>query len=212
MAESKRFSLPARPVLPPGSTQIRSRPILAKLQTPKQPHSANYYNPSTTPKVLLPPTLPLSLSNSTTIPSTAFRRGMSDPKLIPSLPQSSSRQTSMRISKKQAKRRRLAYTLSEDLTNTVLVTKLRLVALAAIPRLFLLQCSQARDAASGPDPLISRLAEMAGDDDKVRDLMTRVGAGDADEQELRRFQHLIDRISLEIRFRRRYSCSRFQYS
>ncbi|KAK5657435.1 hypothetical protein OQA88_3007 [Cercophora sp. LCS_1] len=51
--------------------------------------------------------------------------------------------------------------------------------------------------APGTDPIILTLAEKAGEDPHLRDLMKRVAQGDAAKHELERFQAIIDAISAE---------------
>ncbi|KAK4236657.1 hypothetical protein C8A03DRAFT_35419 [Achaetomium macrosporum] len=51
----------------------------------------------------------------------------------------------------------------------------------------------------GTDPIILMLAEKAGTDPQLRDLMKRVAQGDAAKPELERFQAIIDAISLETK-------------
>ncbi|KAK4154246.1 hypothetical protein C8A00DRAFT_42980 [Chaetomidium leptoderma] len=52
-------------------------------------------------------------------------------------------------------------------------------------------------AAPGTDPIILMLAEKAGSDPLLRDLMKRVAQGDAAKPELERFQAIIDAITAE---------------
>lgn len=52
-------------------------------------------------------------------------------------------------------------------------------------------------AAPGADPIILALAERAGGDPALRDLMKRVASGDAPKPELDRFQDIIDAITAE---------------
>ncbi|KAK3313143.1 hypothetical protein B0H66DRAFT_578301 [Apodospora peruviana] len=49
----------------------------------------------------------------------------------------------------------------------------------------------------GADPIILTLAEKAGEDPELRDLMKRVAQGDATKPELERFQAIIDAITAE---------------
>ncbi|KAK3346597.1 hypothetical protein B0T25DRAFT_281838 [Lasiosphaeria hispida] len=51
--------------------------------------------------------------------------------------------------------------------------------------------------APGTDPIILTLAEKAGEDPQLRDLMKRVAQGDAQKHELEQFQAIIDRITAE---------------
>ncbi|KAK3347543.1 hypothetical protein B0H65DRAFT_587503 [Neurospora tetraspora] len=51
--------------------------------------------------------------------------------------------------------------------------------------------------AAGADPIILMLAEKAGEDPQLRDLMKRVAQGEASKQELERFQGIIDTITSE---------------
>lgn len=51
--------------------------------------------------------------------------------------------------------------------------------------------------APGTDPIILTLAEKAGEDPHLRDLMKRVAQGDAAKHELERFQSIIDEITAE---------------
>ncbi|KAH7627968.1 hypothetical protein B0T09DRAFT_173722 [Sordaria sp. MPI-SDFR-AT-0083] len=51
--------------------------------------------------------------------------------------------------------------------------------------------------AAGADPIILMLAEKAGEDPQLRDLMKRVAQGEASKQELERFQGIIDAITSE---------------
>ncbi|KAK4102367.1 hypothetical protein N658DRAFT_335774 [Parathielavia hyrcaniae] len=51
--------------------------------------------------------------------------------------------------------------------------------------------------AAGNDPIILMLAEKAGSDPQLRDLMKRVAQGDAAKHELERFQAIIDAITAE---------------
>ncbi|KAK1762102.1 hypothetical protein QBC33DRAFT_292667 [Phialemonium atrogriseum] len=51
--------------------------------------------------------------------------------------------------------------------------------------------------APGTDPIILTLAEKAGEDPQLRDLMKRVAQGDAAKHELERFQAIIDEITAE---------------
>ncbi|KAK3305659.1 uncharacterized protein B0T15DRAFT_434734 [Chaetomium strumarium] len=53
--------------------------------------------------------------------------------------------------------------------------------------------------APGTDPIILMLAEKAGTDPQLRELMKRVAQGDAAKPELERFQAIIDAISLETK-------------
>ncbi|KAK0610188.1 hypothetical protein B0T17DRAFT_128520 [Bombardia bombarda] len=50
---------------------------------------------------------------------------------------------------------------------------------------------------TGTDPIILTLAEKAGEDPQLRDLMKRVAQGDAAKHELERFQAIIDAITAE---------------
>ena len=52
-------------------------------------------------------------------------------------------------------------------------------------------------AAPGTDPIILILAEKAGSDPQLRDLMKRVAQGDASKHELERFQAIIDALTAE---------------
>ncbi|KAK4445533.1 hypothetical protein QBC34DRAFT_162877 [Podospora aff. communis PSN243] len=52
-------------------------------------------------------------------------------------------------------------------------------------------------AAPGADPIILTLAEKAGEDPHLRELMKRVAQGDAAKHELERFQAIIDAITAE---------------
>ncbi|KAI1131335.1 hypothetical protein F5Y10DRAFT_233888 [Nemania abortiva] len=198
MADSTRFSLPARPVMPPGSALTRNRPMLAKLQKPRQPQGDDHNSLSTTPKT--PPAPPPFLPNNTMIYSRAFRRDMPDPKPISSVSQKSSRQTAMRINKKRAKTRPLAYTLSEDLTNAALVMKIKLMVLAGIPRLYLRDMKMAACQQEIYHPEIVRLACMASTDHNLRYLMTRVAQGVANNRELACFRRIVDQVLLELRY------------
>ncbi|KAK0725215.1 hypothetical protein B0H67DRAFT_598536 [Lasiosphaeris hirsuta] len=51
--------------------------------------------------------------------------------------------------------------------------------------------------APGTDPIILTLAEKAGEDPQLRDLMKRVAQGDAQKHELEQFQAIIDKITAE---------------
>ncbi|KAK0713976.1 hypothetical protein B0T26DRAFT_381773 [Lasiosphaeria miniovina] len=51
--------------------------------------------------------------------------------------------------------------------------------------------------APGTDPIILTLAEKAGEDPQLRDLMKRVAQGDAAKDELAKFQAIIDAITVE---------------
>ncbi|KAK1776536.1 hypothetical protein QBC45DRAFT_357300 [Copromyces sp. CBS 386.78] len=51
--------------------------------------------------------------------------------------------------------------------------------------------------AAGADPIILMLAERAGEDPQLRDLMKRVAQGEASKHELERFQGIIDAITTE---------------
>ncbi|KAK4121922.1 hypothetical protein N657DRAFT_576647 [Parathielavia appendiculata] len=55
----------------------------------------------------------------------------------------------------------------------------------------------AKPAAPGTDPIILMLADKAGSDPQLRDLMKRVAQGDAAKHELERFQAIIDAITAE---------------
>jgi len=55
----------------------------------------------------------------------------------------------------------------------------------------------AAKTAPGTDPIILTLAEKAGEDPELRDLMKRVAQGDAAKHELERFQAIIDAITAE---------------
>ncbi|KAK0611799.1 hypothetical protein B0T14DRAFT_465234 [Immersiella caudata] len=60
----------------------------------------------------------------------------------------------------------------------------------------------ASKAAPGADPIILTLAEKAGEDPHLRDLMKRVAQGDAAKHELERFQAIIDAITAESKQRK----------
>lgn len=53
--------------------------------------------------------------------------------------------------------------------------------------------------ANGPDPIIMTLAEKASEDPQLRDLMKRVANGEARQDELTRFQRIIDQITVEYK-------------
>lgn len=55
--------------------------------------------------------------------------------------------------------------------------------------------------APGTDPIILTLAEKAGEDPELRDLMKRVAQGEAAKSELERFQAIIDEITAESKRR-----------
>lgn len=55
--------------------------------------------------------------------------------------------------------------------------------------------------APGTDPIILTLAEKAGEDPELRDLMKRVAQGEAAKPELERFQAIIDEITAESKRR-----------
>lgn len=55
--------------------------------------------------------------------------------------------------------------------------------------------------APGTDPIILTLAEKAGEDPELRDLMKRVAQGEAAKHELERFQAIIDEITAESKRR-----------
>ncbi|KAB5578205.1 hypothetical protein GE09DRAFT_543627 [Coniochaeta sp. 2T2.1] len=55
--------------------------------------------------------------------------------------------------------------------------------------------------APGTDPIILTLAEKAGEDPELRDLMKRVAQGEASKPELERFQAIIDAITAESKRR-----------
>ncbi|KAM7221258.1 hypothetical protein V8F06_003433 [Rhypophila decipiens] len=59
--------------------------------------------------------------------------------------------------------------------------------------------SPAKPAAPGADPIILTLAERAGEDPELRDLMKKVAQGEAQQDELERFQSIIDTITAESR-------------
>ncbi|KAM7194392.1 hypothetical protein V8F33_007280 [Rhypophila sp. PSN 637] len=59
--------------------------------------------------------------------------------------------------------------------------------------------SPAKPAAPGADPIILTLAERAGEDPELRDLMKKVAQGEAQKDELERFQSIIDTITAESR-------------
>ena len=55
----------------------------------------------------------------------------------------------------------------------------------------------AKGPAPGTDPIILTLAEKAGEDEQLRDLMKKVAQGDAAKHELEKFQAIIDQITAE---------------
>ncbi|KAM7207906.1 hypothetical protein V8F20_001700 [Naviculisporaceae sp. PSN 640] len=57
----------------------------------------------------------------------------------------------------------------------------------------------AKPAAAGADPIILTLAEKAGEDPELRDLMKKVAMGEASRTELEKFQGIIDAITAESR-------------
>lgn len=56
-----------------------------------------------------------------------------------------------------------------------------------------------KPAAAGADPIILTLAEKAGEDPELRDLMKKVAQGEAQKHELEKFQGIIDAITAESR-------------
>lgn len=204
------FSLPSRPVLREGMGIASARPILARFSRRDPSSRANSsFDTSSNPSLIPPPHL-----QADTWPYRSTKDA-----LLPPGKRSSKRkgQGGSTINKQNMSATELAYTISEDLTNPFLALKMRLMALAALPRKFMhdtkshayQQQSQhttvttpviphSRHEPSRDDPIISTLAGYAAVDVNLRNMMRQVALGKATHIQLAAFQAILNRIAADI--------------